>query len=209
MTAVTDETCLTVSARPDILAAFLTTLPSHVQIYKTAIDTLYHASIHEKGARAQVLEDVVRRQIRCPTVADLKAPLRSSFDGKIVDVSCRTSLVELIIDMILTQPINWHELTASLVDAVPRSAVVHLFHFGPGTGLARPMARAFGQQAVTTINATTSEGISSNGTGQEAIAIVGMAVNMPGAPNVAKLWEVLEQGINTISEVRSTYVVEH
>ncbi|KAF9025638.1 hypothetical protein BDZ89DRAFT_1161644 [Hymenopellis radicata] len=36
---------------------------------------------------------------------------------------------------------------------------------------------------------------------QEPIAIVGMAVNMPGAPNVSKLWEVLEQGINTISEV--------
>jgi hypothetical protein len=36
---------------------------------------------------------------------------------------------------------------------------------------------------------------------QEPIAIVGMAVNMPGAPNTAKLWEVLEQGINTCSEV--------
>ena len=36
---------------------------------------------------------------------------------------------------------------------------------------------------------------------QAPIAIVGMAVNMPGAPNTAGLWEVLERGINTCSEV--------
>ena len=201
LTAVTDDTCITVSARPDSLASFLTTLPDNIQIYKTAIDTLYHTSIHEKGAKVQVLEDIVRRQIRFPTLPDLKAPLRSTFDGQVVDVSSRLSLVELIVDMIFTQPVNWHEVMASLVTAVPKSATVQLVHFGPGTGLTRPMARVFTQQAVTTINATASEKVSTNGNGREPIAIIGMAVNMPGAPNVAKLWEVLEQGINTISEV--------
>ncbi|THU84464.1 ketoacyl-synt-domain-containing protein [Dendrothele bispora CBS 962.96] len=34
-----------------------------------------------------------------------------------------------------------------------------------------------------------------------SIAIVGMAVNLPGAPNTAKLWEVLEKGINTCTEI--------
>lgn len=202
MTAVTDETCLTVSARPDILASFLTTLPDNVQIHKTAVDTLYHTSIHEKGARAQVLEDIVRREIRFPTVPDLKAPLRNSFDGEVVDVSCRTSLAELIVDMILMQPVNWHQVMSSLVAAIPKNAAVNLVNFGPGTGLARTMARVFADHAVTTINALTSEGVSTNGNGREPIAIIGMAVNMPGAPNIAKLWEVLETGINTISEVR-------
>lgn len=203
LTAVTDETCLTVSGRPDILASFLTTLPDNVQIHKTAVDTLYHTSIHEKGAKVQVLEDIVRREIRFPTVPDLKAPLRNSFDGKVVDVSCRMSLAELIVDMILMQPVNWLEVMSSLVAAVPKSAAVHLVNFGPGTGLARTMTRVFVHQVVTTINATTSEGVSSSGNnGREPIAIIGMAVNMPGAPNIAKLWEVLEKGINTISEVR-------
>ena len=36
---------------------------------------------------------------------------------------------------------------------------------------------------------------------QEPIAIVGMAVNMPGAPNVGRLWEILENGSNTVEEV--------
>jgi hypothetical protein len=36
---------------------------------------------------------------------------------------------------------------------------------------------------------------------QEPIAIVGMAVNMPGAPNVGQLWEILANGSNTVEEV--------
>ena len=37
---------------------------------------------------------------------------------------------------------------------------------------------------------------------QEPIAIVGMAVNMPGASNVGQLWEILVNGTNTVEEVR-------
>ena len=37
---------------------------------------------------------------------------------------------------------------------------------------------------------------------QEPIAIVGMAVNMPGAPNVGRLWEILANGSNTVEEVQ-------
>lgn len=37
---------------------------------------------------------------------------------------------------------------------------------------------------------------------QDQVAIVGMAVNMPGAPNTSRLWEVLEKGLNMVSEVK-------
>lgn len=37
---------------------------------------------------------------------------------------------------------------------------------------------------------------------RDYIAIIGMAVNMPGAPNASKLWEILEEGINTVMEVK-------
>lgn len=36
---------------------------------------------------------------------------------------------------------------------------------------------------------------------QDHIAIVGMAVNMPGASSTSELWEVLEKGLNMVSEV--------
>lgn len=37
---------------------------------------------------------------------------------------------------------------------------------------------------------------------REHVAIVGMAVNMPGASSTSKLWEVLEKGLNMVSEVK-------
>jgi acyl transferase domain-containing protein len=37
---------------------------------------------------------------------------------------------------------------------------------------------------------------------RDCVAVVGMAVNMPGAPNASKLWEILEEGINTVKEVK-------
>ncbi|KAF8797479.1 putative polyketide synthase [Phlegmacium glaucopus] len=199
LTAVTDEACITVSARPDNLASFLTTLPDTAQIYKTDIDSLYHTITHENGVKLQVLLDIDRRHIRVP---DLKAPLRNTFTGEIVDLSGCAPLAGLILDMILTQPVNWHKVTASVVSTVPQGAATNLIQFGPGTGLARPMTRAFGERAVITTNAMMNEG-PTNKASQEAIAVVGMAVNMPGAPNAEKLWELLEQGINTISEIPS------
>jgi hypothetical protein len=36
---------------------------------------------------------------------------------------------------------------------------------------------------------------------QDCVAVIGMAVNMPGAPNTSQLWEILEEGINTVVEV--------
>ena len=44
-------------------------------------------------------------------------------------------------------------------------------------------------------------------TKQEPIAIVGMAVNMPGAPNVDRLWEILANGSNTVEEVRFGFIL--
>ena len=39
---------------------------------------------------------------------------------------------------------------------------------------------------------------------KEPIAIVGMAVNFPGAPDAAQFWKVLKDGLNTMSEVCMT-----
>ena len=65
------------------------------------------------------------------------------------------------------------------------------------------MGKAFPKQNVLTVelNAQANKTNPHASYAQEPIAIVGMAVNMPGAPSASKLWELLEQGINTIAEV--------
>ncbi|KAJ7245357.1 hypothetical protein B0H12DRAFT_1235793 [Mycena haematopus] len=143
-----------------------------------SLDTLYHSPVHTNGARPEVLADISLRGIKFPDFADLRAPMQSSFSGEFLTTrtSLQASLVELVTDMILVHPVNFDS---------PSTDTFRLLNFGPGTGLLKMIVRAFPQQLVSS----------------EPIAIVGMAVNLPGAPNAAKLWEVLENGINTILEI--------
>ncbi|KAJ6614787.1 putative polyketide synthase [Mycena sp. CBHHK59/15] len=206
ITAVMDSTCVTISGQPDILAAFSATLVPRFVVHKTSLDTLYHSPIHAAGARLQVISDVGRRGIKFPDFQDLKVPIQSTFSGETLTrrASNLGSLVELVIDMILTQPVNWDLVTSKIIESLPDTVSVRLINFGPGTGLLRSMERAFPRQRVSGLDVTRSQHVKGDAhvrAKQEPIAIVGMAVNMPGAPNTTKLWELLENGINTISEI--------
>ncbi|KAL0948282.1 hypothetical protein HGRIS_010876 [Hohenbuehelia grisea] len=204
VTAIMDEKSVTISGPPTALAAFADSISGGPVVHKTNIDTLYHAAVHAGGARAQVLADISRRKIKFPTLSDVKVPIRSTFTGELLSKSTTGSLVEHVVDMILTQPVNWDLVIDSLVKAAPADAVVRLLNVGPGAGLTRSMERSFVRERacsvdISSINeAAPAEQTESK---QEPIAIVGMAVNMPGARDAAQLWQVLEQGINTISEV--------
>jgi hypothetical protein len=198
-----DNLCVTISGRPDLLAEFSTTLGPQYVVHKTSLDTLYHSPVHTSGTRQEVLADVVRRGIKFPNFADLKVPIQSTFSGESLTRRMpQGNLVELVIDMILTQPVNWDLVTSKMLESLPDTVSVRLLNFGPGTGLLKTMERAFPRKRVSSVDVTRGPQTETSHVRakQEPIAIVGMAVNMPGAPNTAKLWEVLENGINTISE---------
>ncbi|KAK0194332.1 hypothetical protein F5146DRAFT_1035319 [Armillaria mellea] len=184
-----------------------TSLPPSGPVHKTTVDALYHSSSHHGGVRSQVLADVIRRNIRFPTHADIKIPVRSTYSGELLSKSPEgsASFVEQVVDMILTQPVNWDKVTEALVRAAPEGGVVHLLNFGPGAGLTKGIERYFPSGKVSSIDLSTepihTSTLQMPSSVQEPIAICGMSVNMPGAPSVAKLWEVLEKGINTVSEV--------
>ncbi|KAJ6479893.1 putative polyketide synthase [Mycena vitilis] len=201
ITAVLDESCVTISGQPALLAAFLATLGPQVVVHKTSVDTLYHSPVHANGARQEVLADVARRGIKFPDFADLKMPVRSTFSGDALTGKAG-ALVDLVIDMILTQPVNWDLVTTKMLETLPERVSVRLLNFGPGTGLVKTLERAFLSRRVSSVDATRDATQNNHvSVKQEPIAIVGMAVNMPAAPNTAKLWEVLENGINTVSKI--------
>ncbi|KAJ7133377.1 hypothetical protein C8R44DRAFT_849492 [Mycena epipterygia] len=203
ITAVIDDSCVTISGRPDALAEFSRTLRTQCIVHKTSLDALYHSPVHANGARQDVLADVARRGIKFPEFADLKVPIRSTFTGEALDRNMPPSgsLVELVVDMILTQPVNWNLVARKMRDSVPETVSVRILNFGPGKGILKTMERAFLRARVSSLDVTRATGNCHVRAKQEPIAIVGMAVNMPGAPNTAKLWEVLENGINTVSEI--------
>ncbi|KAK0463812.1 putative polyketide synthase [Desarmillaria tabescens] len=208
VTATMDANSVTISGRPDTLSAFSEYVTAHssgasIVVHKTTLDTLYHAPLHVAGARDEILADVVRRGIQFPQITDIHVPFRSTFTGEALKKDMTGSLVELVVDMVISQPVNWDLVTSGALRDLPEDASLRLLNVGPGTGLCRGLERVLRKERVklldlTALDAKTPRQLKGK---QEAIAIVGMAVNMPGAPNVSKLWEVLEQGINTISEV--------
>lgn len=206
VTAITDATCITVSGRPDFLAAFSASISTTAVVHKTGLDTLYHAPILSEPVRDRILSDITTRNIKFPTFSDIRVPIRSTFTGDAITrgAVASESLVELVVSMIISQPVNWVSVVEKTVSTVPEDTSVKLLNCGPGTGLTRGIDRLFSRKNVSTLDLSKFDFRKNKEvTKQEPIAIVGMAVNMPGAVSNEKLWEVLEQGINTITEVCS------
>ena len=164
--------------------------------------------MHNCRVREEVLQDLWRRKIRFPTYDDVICPIRSTFTGEILDASNSGSLVQSIVDMILIQRVNWDKVTSSVAESIPKNEIAHLVNIGPGSGLMRSMEKAFRNGGLVTHNVVFGDAkettVVEPPNPEECVAIVGMAVNMPGAPNLSKLWEILEAGVNTVAEVQFT-----
>lgn len=125
-------------------------------------------------------------------------------------------LVERVLDMILLERVEFDGALRSVGHAIHdrKPDTLQILNFGPGTGLARAAMRALKERIPRTLAISMNDVSSATATpvpsakakpaevdGQEPIAIVGMAVNFPGARDTQELWNVLEKGINTVEEV--------
>ena len=205
LTSILNTTSFAVSGRPDVLSSFLCTLPSGVVVHKTTMNALYHCGILG-NLKAQVAEDVRRRAINFPSFNDLRVPITG------LEMQDGTPLSDKVLDMILMRPVDWLEIVERVsVSFNPHENVI-VNNYGPGSGLAEGVVKALAAQGVrvrlSDAYSLGSEGVrTSAGTPagfqlkQEPIAIVGMALCMPWAPDADALWRILEQGINAVSEV--------
>lgn len=199
-----NETCITTSGHPSTLERFIHILPAHgVTIRETKINALYHFSSLLHTVRDEVLGDITSRNIRFPTIADLFAPVRSTFTGELISTtSTSANLAELVVDMILIQPVNWDLVVSKAKDLLPRDSHVQLVNIGLGSSLAKGLEKVFCDRGVRGFSSVKfNEETAPPKVKQEPIAIIGMAVNMPGSPNVGELWKLLEAGGNTIQKV--------
>jgi acyl transferase domain-containing protein len=208
VSAINDQRCITVSGRPDILRSFVATLPETVSVLEASVGALYHSPVHNNPVREEVLGDLWRRKIRFPTYDDIICPIRSTFTGEILDANDSESLVQSIVDMILIQRVDWDKVTSSVAESIPKNETAHLVNIGPGSGLMRSMEKAFRNGGLVTHNVvfddTKETTILGPPSPEDCVAVIGMAVNMPGAPSPSKLWEILEEGLNTVAEVQSS-----
>ena len=203
ITAVLGDTCVAVSGRPDHFLAFKFTLPKNVFVQETTVQTLYHSPVHLTGLRAQIMTDISSRNILFPEFADIIVLIRSTLSGDPITKATTTtgSLAELVVDMVLTQPINWDLVVSKVTASLPCQVPVHIVNVDPGTSLTRGIECAFTLQNIAVDKRSDLKNLLSD-TKQEPITIVGMAVNMPGA-----LWEILANGSNTVEEVRFGFIL--
>ena len=210
VSAVNDERCITVSGRPDILSSFIATLPETVSVLEVSVGALYHSQMHNSRVREEVLGDLWRRKIRFPTYDDIICPIRSTFTGRILDTNDGGSLVQSIVDMILIQRVDWDKVTSSVAESIPENETAHLVNIGPGSGLMRSIEKVFRNGGLVSHNVVFDDAEETTTSGppspEECVAVVGMAVNMPGAPSSSKLWEILKDGVNTVAEVQSSLI---
>ncbi|KAJ7575637.1 putative polyketide synthase [Mycena floridula] len=197
VTAVMDSARVTISGRPNVLSIFATEMKQYTA-QVTSLDSLYHADLHIGGARELVLADIVRRDIHFPNYGDIRVPIRSSSTGAPLTNQTPGCLVQDIVEMILVQQVRWDLVIQEVLQTIPKNSPVTLVNVGPGTGLTRGLERQIPRHLVR----TTNLGAPASATPlHEPIAIVGMAIHMPGASNTAELWKILEEGIDTIAEI--------
>ncbi|KAF5317486.1 hypothetical protein D9619_013156 [Psilocybe cf. subviscida] len=211
VTAVMGSDLITVSGHPDDLDAFSQTLPQEVTTYSTGINALYHCSARLEGVRNQVLHDIAARNIRFPSWTDLFAPIRSTYTGDLLDANgncysgpAPATLAEAAVDMILLHPVNWDVVIEKTLQSVPSpNSDIILLDIGLGSTLTKRLQRSLAQHVRTLKILELREYGHSREAGvkQVPIAIVGMAVHMPGAASVGDLWSLLHDGMNTSREI--------
>ena len=164
---------------------------------------MYHSPAHNSRVREEVIKDLRRRKIRFPTYNDIICPIRSTSTGEILEANKDGSLVEDIVDMVLLQRMNWDRVINAVAHSIPENETAHLVNVGLGSGLMRSVEKALRGGAFVMHHVAFGDAKTIiPEPAQDCVAVIGMAVNMPGAPNTSKLWEILEEGIDTVMEVR-------
>lgn len=181
-------------------------LPEKCRIRPTSIYCLYHSFRALGPVKAKLLKDVASRRMSFPSFADLKVPIYSTVNGKPVmepHGEYQDSLLEYILDMILLRPVDWMSVQEQIFSDIegttgPNNQSVDILNFGPAYGISRNSTMESTKFRIVDVSksARPSTSISDND-----IAIVGMHVDLPGAPNNQALWKILTEGINTVSEV--------
>ncbi|KAI9672396.1 MAG: Type I Iterative PKS [Caeruleum heppii] len=211
--AISSGTCFTLAGSGPTLDAFRT---SHISDPYTArfahVHTLYHAGEELRQVLSEVTKDILHRDIRMPTLASLRRPLRSTVDGELVHAEGveADSLIQHLLEMILVRPVDWEQLWAKLLSRVSAtlqagsSEAVQVLSFGPTSS-----SILFGARSQDDIPGLSLVDVSQVPNAiqhalpesDDSIAIVGMGVNFPKGGDPDALWRTLETGLNTVEEV--------
>ncbi|KAL4900541.1 hypothetical protein BDW74DRAFT_182627 [Aspergillus multicolor] len=171
---------------------------------------LYHAGNRGRSALNRVLQDMSADREPFPCLSDLKRPLWSCHDGRMLDSSSiNTPLLEYALSCILVEEADlltsWTNITQATEGTTqqPQALVIGEGAHSLITGVQKDMALPSPPQLINVPNATNNEDHSLSG----GFAVVGMSVNYPSGRGQAEFWKTLEYGLNTVEEIPSARFV--
>ncbi|KAL8786794.1 MAG: hypothetical protein Q9195_008052 [Heterodermia aff. obscurata] len=204
--------CQRENGRGDQLRDFTRlSLPKNCRVRPTNIYSPYHDAEKLVSVKAQVLADAAERGLSFPSLAELKVPLYMGepVPSSINPATMQQSILDMILDRILTRPVDWLSAQNQIFSD---PAIVNddgsldreVLNFGPGYGVVKSEAQ---QRPNVRVLDLSGKGHDDQGfipppkTSDGDIAIIGMAVDLPGAPDSESLWKVLMDEINTIEQI--------
>ena len=173
--------------------------------------TLYHGGEKLQSVVQQILSDVKENDVRFPTFADLKKPLRSNSHEGFLLANNEATFVESVLRSLLVTMVDWKQtskcISNSTIDFLDRelSKEVEILSFGPSSNyLLSEIRRRRQHPRMKIVDVSQSRSpaeLPRSDIHEEAIAIVGMAVNYPKGASCDELWETLANGLNACGEI--------
>ncbi|KAJ5758156.1 type I iterative polyketide synthase [Penicillium nucicola] len=216
LSAINSDTCITLSGRGDHLQDFTqSNMPSQCKIRPTNIFSLYHNRRQLEEVRKEVLQDLRNNILIFPAPLQLLVPLFSNIDGKPIDSEQLVTVEEMcekLLDMMMLEPVNWAAVEDNILAVIEQSATAvdssyEILNFGPGYGMSGTRHSLPDNVKVVTASIVEPRLLPHDASGllsSDDIAIVGMGVDLPGAPNSDALWQNLVDGVNSCTEIPSS-----
>ncbi|EED21054.1 polyketide synthase, putative [Talaromyces stipitatus ATCC 10500] len=167
----------------------------------------YHAGNEGHNALEMVLRDLSCGKSDFPSLADLKHPLWSCHDGRVLDAHSQLadSLLEYIISCILVENADLSNTWNNVVESIKSYDESEVITIGAGARtLIASVNRDISSPQRTSFIDVPFIGIQSDTGLSTEFAIVGMSVNFPSGLGKEQFWRTLEQGLNTVQKIPET-----
>ena len=208
---VTSESCITLSGPGADLNAFKDHCSAATSCKFANVHTLYHGGEKLQVVVQQILSDVNENYVRFPSFSDLKKPLRSNNHEDFIKADDGTTFVEFVLRSLLVKMVDWKQTSKSISNSTidflekARSKEVEILSLGPSSNyLLSEIRRRRQHPRMRVIDASQSKAtakLSQTDIPEEAVAIVGMAVQYPKGANLDELWETLANGLNACGQI--------
>ena len=152
------------------------------------------------------MEDLFSREIHFTISGGPILPARCSAYG---ELGPGRTLQETLLETILVLPVDWLSLVKQTAALLEGETSISLLNVCEST-LLQGFHRSLHPQAICVMKVPATPKLAGEHHHPKPVpvAIVGMAVNMPGAADVDQLWNLLAAGLNTVQEVCPQYTAQ-